>query len=56
MTETNYTTYGTANEEGSGLGLLLCKDFAVKNGGDISLESKEGVGSIFSILLPICND
>jgi len=55
-TETNYTTYGTANEEGSGLGLLLCKDFAVKNGGDISLESKEGVGSIFSILLPICND
>lgn len=50
---TNYTTYGTANEEGSGLGLLLCKDFAVKNGGDVVLESKVGEGSIFSVLLPL---
>ncbi len=54
--ETNYTTYGTANEEGSGLGLLLCKDFAVKNGGDLVLESQEGIGSVFSILLPLCDD
>lgn len=51
--ESNYTTYGTANEEGSGLGLLLCKDFAIKNGGDLLLESKEGEGSIFSLLVPI---
>lgn len=51
--ESNYTTYGTANEEGSGLGLLLCKDFAIKNGGDLLLESKEDEGSIFSLLVPI---
>lgn|SRR5574344_428413 len=51
--ETHFTTYGTSNEEGSGLGLLLCKDFAVKNGGDITLESVEGEGSTFSILVPL---
>jgi two-component system sensor histidine kinase/response regulator len=53
--ETHYTTYGTNNEEGSGLGLLLCKDFAIKNGGDLLLESKEGVGSTFSVLVPLAN-
>jgi len=51
--DVTYTTYGTANEEGSGLGLLLCKDFAVKNGGDIFLESQEGVGSTFSVTVPL---
>lgn len=51
--ETHYTTYGTDNEEGSGLGLLLCKDFAIKNGGDLYLESKEGEGSTFSVLVPL---
>lgn len=51
--ETHYTTYGTDNEEGSGLGLLLCKDFAIKNGGDLELESKEGEGSTFSVLVPL---
>ena len=47
------TTYGTANEEGSGLGLQLCKDFAVKNGGDVEVTSIEGEGSTFSVLLPL---
>ncbi len=51
--ETHFTKYGTNNEEGSGLGLLLCKDFAVKNGGDLYLVSKEGVGSTFSFSLPL---
>lgn len=47
------TTYGTNNEEGSGLGLQLCKDFAVKNGGDVEVESVVGEGSTFSVLVPL---
>ncbi len=47
------TTYGTKNEEGSGLGLQLCKDFAVKNGGDVEVESVHGEGSTFSVLVPL---
>jgi two-component system sensor histidine kinase/response regulator len=47
------TTYGTGGEEGSGLGLQLCQDFARKNGGDCTVESVEGQGSTFSVLIPI---
>ena len=47
------TTYGTGGEEGSGLGLQLCQDFARKNGGDVMVESVEGEGSTFSVLLPL---
>lgn len=50
------TTYGTSNEEGSGLGLLLCKDFARKNGGDVDVESVLGEGSTFSVLVPLKQD
>ena len=50
------TTYGTNNEEGSGLGLQLCKDFAVKNGGDVMVESVLGEGSTFSVLVPILKE
>ena len=46
-TETHFSKYGTNNEEGSGLGLLLCQDFAVKNGGRLWFESEEGKGSTF---------
>lgn len=46
--QTHYTTYGTKNEEGSGLGLQLCCDFARKNGGELWFVSKEGEGSTFS--------
>lgn len=46
--DTHFTTYGTKNEEGSGLGLLLCKDFAQKIGGDLWFVSEEGKSSTFS--------
>jgi signal transduction histidine kinase len=47
-----YTTKGTASESGTGLGLMLCKEFLVKNGGQMFIESKEGVGSTVSFTLP----
>ncbi|MBQ7682982.1 MAG: HAMP domain-containing histidine kinase, partial [Bacteroidaceae bacterium] len=47
------TTYGTGGEEGSGLGLQLCADFARKNGGDVMVESVLGEGSTFSVLVPL---
>jgi signal transduction histidine kinase len=49
----NFTTRGTINEQGTGLGLLLCKDFIEKNNGKIWVESKQGEGSQFYFTLPI---
>ncbi|MDX2470986.1 MAG: PhnD/SsuA/transferrin family substrate-binding protein [SAR324 cluster bacterium] len=46
------STLGTANEKGTGLGLILCKEFIVKNAGKIGVESKLGEGSTFWISLP----
>lgn len=45
--------FGTQNEKGTGLGLILCKDFVEKNGGEIWAESQEGKGSKFHFTLPI---
>ena len=50
------TTYGTGGEEGSGLGLQLCQDFARKNGGDAYVESVVGEGSTFSFTIPLKKD
>ncbi len=46
------TTYGTHNEKGSGLGLLLCDDFIRMNKGKFSFFSQEGVGSTFYFSVP----
>jgi signal transduction histidine kinase len=48
-----YTTKGTSNETGTGLGLMLCKEFLTKNDGNIMIESEPGHGSTFSFTLPL---
>ncbi len=47
-----YTTKGTAGESGTGLGLMLCREFLARNGGQLHIESQQGKGSIFSFTLP----
>lgn len=46
------TTKGTNQESGTGLGLMLCKEFIEKNQGSISVESLSGIGTTFIIKLP----
>jgi signal transduction histidine kinase len=50
--DTKSGTPGTANEKGTGLGLLLVKEFAEKNNGSISVQSNTGEGSIFTLTIP----
>src|SRR5678816_4686625 len=46
-----FTTRGTSSEKGTGLGLMLCKEFLTKNNGALYITSEEGIGSRFSFTL-----
>ncbi|MEE1945031.1 histidine kinase N-terminal 7TM domain-containing protein [Pedobacter sp. KR3-3] len=48
----NITTRGTFNEKGTGIGLMVCKDFMIRNDGDITVSSQEGQGAKFCLSLP----
>ncbi|WP_339925731.1 PAS domain S-box protein [uncultured Cyclobacterium sp.] len=50
--DSSVSTPDTNNERGTGLGLILCKEFVVKHGGNIGVESEKGKGSTFYFTLP----
>jgi len=53
--DVHYVSIGPAKEKGTGLGLILCKEFLKRIGGDIYVKSEFGKGSEFTVTLPKCN-
>ena len=51
----DYSTKGTENESGTGLGLILCKELIIQSNGEIYVESTLGKGSDFQFVLPLSN-
>lgn len=51
--DNKHSTKGTANEKGTGLGLILCREFVAKNGGSIHILSTPGKGSVFNLSFPV---
>lgn len=47
------STKGTANEKGTGLGLILVKEYVERNGGTITAKSEKGAGSLFEFTIPL---
>ncbi|MCG8702036.1 MAG: ATP-binding protein, partial [Bacteroidales bacterium] len=52
----HHSTSGTENEQGTGIGLILCKEFVEKHKGTIKIESELGVGSTFKFTVPLWRD
>ena len=50
--KTGGTSRGTADEQGTGLGLILCNDFIKQNGGTIEVKSEPGSGTTFTVTIP----
>jgi PAS domain S-box-containing protein len=55
-TKVTFSTNGTTGEKGTGLGLLICKDFIERHNGKIWVESEPGKGSIFHFTLPVISE
>ncbi len=49
---THYSTFGTNNEKGTGLGLILCKEIIARNNGRLKVKSEKNKGSTFFVYLP----
>jgi signal transduction histidine kinase len=54
--DVHHSTVGTLQEKGTGLGLIICRDFIEKHGGKISVVSNPDSGSVFKIILPLNKD
>jgi signal transduction histidine kinase len=55
-TENKVSTKGTSGELGTGLGLVLCNEFAKRNKGAITVNSELGQGSVFTLHLPVLHE